>query len=146
MNGPTPSRFPILGSALVLFLGSTLLFNFVALAQPAVTGVSGESQVLTNGLQVQLLSQKTTADKLKAVLRGVVTCYLPDSDSLVLQDATRGVYVSQLSAAWNDAPRLGDSLEIEGVTDPGQFAPQLLATKVTRFGAGELPMPMQPTS
>src|SRR6185436_12677592 len=133
MKGPTPSRLPILGGSLLFFLGSTL-FNFVAPAQPTAIGGARESPVLTNGLQVQLLSQKTAATKLPAVLRGVVTCYLPDSDSLVIQDASRGVYVSQISQAWNEAPRLGDVLEIGGVTDPGQFAPQLLARKVSRMG------------
>ena len=101
--------------------------------------------VLTNGLQVQLLSREQAAKGLRAVLRGVVTCYLPDSDALVIQDATRGVYVSQLASAFHEAPRLGDLLEIEGVTDPGQFAPQLHARKVTRLGVGELPKPIQPT-
>jgi len=147
MKSPIVSPRPILGSILALVLGPALFFNFLALAQPGATRLSGDANapVLTNGLQVQLLSQKEAAAKLRAVLRGVVTCYLPDSDSLVLQDATRGVYVGQLSEAWNEALRLGDSLEIEGVTDPGQFAPQLLARKVTRLGPGELPIPIQPT-
>src|SRR6266436_4397874 len=147
MKRPTPRPSPILGSALALVMGLALFGNFLASAQPGTPAVSGDSNapVLTTGLQVQLLSQAAAAKKLPAVLRGVVTCYLPDSDSLVIQDATRGVYVSQISAALNEAPRLGDLFEIEGVTDPGQFAPQLLARKATRLGAGEMPVPAQPT-
>jgi signal transduction histidine kinase len=146
MKRPTPRPSPIPGSAFALVMGLALFGNFLASAQ-AGAPASGDSNapVLTTGLQVQLLSQEGAAKKFPAVLRGVVTCYLPDSDSLVIQDATRGVYVSQISAALNEAPRLGDLFEIEGVTDPGQFAPQLLARKAKRLGVGELPVPVQPT-
>jgi hypothetical protein len=131
MKRPTRRICPIPGSAFALRMGLVVFCILVASAQPGTPGVSADSnaQVLTTGLQVQLLSQAAAAKKLPAVLRGVVTCYLPDSDSLVIQDATRGVYVSQISAALKEEPRLGDLFEIEGVTDRGQFAPKFLPGK-----------------
>src|SRR5262249_33843126 len=120
MKCPTPSPSPTLGNVISLVLGLVFFSNFVASAQSGVTPASGVSNapVLTTGLQVHLLSQAAAAKKLPASLRGVVTCYLPDSDSLVIQDATRGVYVSQISVALKEVPHLGDLFEIEGVTDP----------------------------
>ena len=49
-------------------------------------------------------------------------------------------------AGWalGEPPQLGELVEIEGLTDPGEFAPQLHALRVTRLGIGELPQPARP--
>jgi hypothetical protein len=40
---------------------------------------------------------------------------------------------------------MGELVEVEGLTDPGDFAPQLHALKITRLGIAEFPPPVRPT-
>jgi signal transduction histidine kinase len=42
-------------------------------------------------------------------------------------------------------PQVGDRIEVEGVTTPAEFAPQVHAQRVTRLGPGELPPPLRPS-
>src|SRR6266704_5969128 len=104
-----------------------------------------ESPVLNTAEQVHLLSRQAAARGHLAVIRGVVTCSLPYSGAVVVQDATRGLYIDQLNAALGDLPSVGDLIEVEGVTDPGEFAPQVHARRLNRIGPGGLPQPVRPT-
>ncbi len=74
-----------------------------------------------------------------AKVRGVVT-----STSLywgfTLHDSTSGVFVQGA-----DSVRVGDFLEVEGVTDSGGFAPLIKLSRMKRLGAGRLPEPVHPT-
>jgi signal transduction histidine kinase len=101
--------------------------------------------VLKTAEQIHLLTREQASRGQRAVIRGVVTCSLPYSEAVVIQDATRGIYVDRLGLSLGEAPRIGELLEIEGVTDPGEFAPQLHALRMTRLGTGELPQPTRPT-
>jgi signal transduction histidine kinase len=93
---------------------------------------------------VHQLTRAEAAESRRAVIRGVVTCVWPDAGALVVQDATRGIYIDGVGFA-EPAPRVGHLVEIEGVTGPGEFAPQLHARRVTILGRGELPPPIQAT-
>jgi len=101
--------------------------------------------VLTTAEQVHQLTREAAARGQRAVIRGVVTCALPDSEAVVIQDTTRGIYVDQLGPSFDPPPQLGELLELEGITDPGEFAPQPRARSVNRLGAAELPQPIRPT-
>src|SRR5258706_9834632 len=101
--------------------------------------------VLNTAEQVHLLSRQAAARGDRAVIRGVVTCSLPSSGAIVVQDATRGIYIDQLNAALGDVPSVADLIEVEGVTDHGEFAPQVHARRLTRIGPCELPPPIRPT-
>jgi signal transduction histidine kinase len=101
--------------------------------------------ILTTAEQVHLLSRQAAARGDRAVIRGVVTCSLPSSGAIVVQDATRGIYIDQLNTTLGDIPAVADLIEVEGVTDPGAFAPQVHARRLTRIGPGELPPPVRPT-
>ena len=41
-------------------------------------------------------------------------------------------------------PQAGELVEIEGITDPGDFAPRVHAVRIARLGTGELPPPVHP--
>ena len=41
-------------------------------------------------------------------------------------------------------PQVGELVEVEGITDPGDFAPRVHAVRITRLGTGELPPPIRP--
>src|SRR5262245_31837004 len=101
--------------------------------------------LLTTAEQIHQLPRAEAARGHRAVIRGVVTCILPDSAAMVVQDSTRGLYVDWIIPELGEPPPAGELLEVEGITDPGEFAPQLHALKVTRLGPGELPQPVHPT-
>ena len=100
--------------------------------------------VLTNAVQVQGLTRADAGRGYRVVMRGVVTCSLPALEAVVMQDATRGIYINHLDPAAGGVPSVGELVEVEGVTDPGEFAPLIRAGRITRLGAGALPQPIQP--
>jgi signal transduction histidine kinase len=127
-----------------------LLASVLAYADGAVqtTGAAAEATSpadLTTAEQVHSLTREDAARGHRAVIRGVVTSSLPRSGAAVVQDQTRGIYIDRLNELPDATPPMGELVEIEGVTDPGEFAPQLHATRLTRLGPGQLPTPVQPT-
>ncbi|HEU0037637.1 MAG TPA: hypothetical protein VFR76_00020, partial [Verrucomicrobiae bacterium] len=101
--------------------------------------------VLKTAEQIHRLTREEAARAHRAVIRAVVTCSLPESESVVIQDSTRGIYVDRINSTLGEPPRVGELLEIEGVTDPGAFAPYIRAQRMTRLGVGTLPQPARPT-
>jgi signal transduction histidine kinase/CheY-like chemotaxis protein len=99
--------------------------------------------VLTAVEQIQSLSREDAERAYPAKIRGVVTCAWPDS--LILQDSTRGIFVPTPPSSSMEQVEPGDYLEVEGVTDPGGFAPMLVASRITRLGTALLPEPAHPT-
>lgn len=66
----------------------------------------------------------------------------PEGIAFVIQDATDGIYV-QGPADLVAGLKRGDLLEVQGVTDPGGFAPYVVAHTLRRIGSGEIPEPLQ---
>jgi len=97
--------------------------------------------LLTEIDQVRRLSVEEAARGYPVRLRGVITFLhvFPDGTSrLFAQDATAGIYVSADRvdpAAW----RAGSVMDIEGISDPGQFAPIISQARLTLLGEGPLP-------
>ena len=118
------------------------------MAQQSSTNDTNEESlrpILKTAEQIHALTRKEAAGGHRAIIRGVVTCSLPGSQAVVVQDSTRGIYVDQVGPSFGTPPQIGELLEVEGVTDPGEFAPQLHAGRITRLGMGELPTPVRPT-
>lgn len=101
---------------------------------------------LTTAEQILRLKPEEARRGYPVRLRGVVTCTWPVSfHNLVLQDATRGIFLAQPTAGLAGLPQIGEYWEAEGVTAAGYFAPMIVAKKLTRLGEGRLPVPIQPT-
>jgi signal transduction histidine kinase len=115
--------------------------------EPAIssTASSNALPVLRTAAQVHRLKREEAQRGYPVILRGTVTCVLPEHQAVTLQDGTRGIYVVDVSTNGAVEPRLGDLVEVEGVSDPSLFAPIINATRVTRLGPGQLPVPVQPT-
>ena len=111
---------------------------------PAAAATDRTEPALTSADQVHRLSRAEASRACRARIRGVVTCSWPDAGAVVVQDATRGIYIDELRSAPGAWPRVGDLLEVEGITAPGEFAPQVHARRITRLGQGELPPPIHP--
>jgi signal transduction histidine kinase len=101
------------------------------------------NKVLTSIEEIRDLSPATAGQRLPAKIRGVVIWNSPDA--LVLQDATAGIYVRYNATNWVLQPRVGESWQIEGKTDPGDFSPVLIGLKGTFMSDASLPEPIRPT-
>jgi len=101
---------------------------------------------LTTAEQVQGLRLEEAERKLPVKIRGIVTCaparYV---NGLTLQDGTRGIYISLAAIPYWIAPAAAEFWEVEGHTGPGDFAPVVIADKMTRVGNGQLPEPAHPS-
>lgn len=101
--------------------------------------------LLTTAAQVQQLTRDEARRNYPAKIRGVVTWVSDNRDCVVLQDATRGVFVGLRSAWIWETPKIGEILEIEGTCVAGEFSPIIILNKGERLGMGSLPPPMHPT-
>ncbi len=106
---------------------------------PATETNGSASAVLTTAEEVHRLSRAEAERSLPAKIRGVVTGVESRFHGIVVQDATRGLYVFT-----TNYPHLSDFIEAEGVTAPGYFAPSIEAKKIMRLGPGQLPEPIRP--
>src|SRR6185437_10170104 len=103
-------------------------------------------ETLTNASQIRNLTFAEASRPLPVRLRGVMVTEAgpPGNCAIVIADKTAGVYVLGPTNSFADVHR-GDFLEVEGVTDPGEFAPIVLAQKVQRLGTAPLPQPREVT-
>jgi signal transduction histidine kinase len=117
--------------------GADFATNQAALAGEALT-------TLTNAEQIHRLTRDEAATRKHVLIHGVVTCTLPQFGATVVQDGMTGIYVNNVNRSSNGLPHVGDLVEVEGATDPGEFAPRVQASRITRLGAGQLPAPVHP--
>ena len=104
------------------------------------------SPPITSVGQVQSLPIEDARRALPVRLRGVVTDAKNSTYDrwMSLQDDTRGIFVS-LTAVSNSLPAFGESWEVTGHSGAGDFAPVVIADKLTSLGEGRLPEPVRPT-
>jgi signal transduction histidine kinase len=112
--------------------------------QPSPPGITNGILVLTNAEQVHWLSRKDAAGGQHVTIRGVITCALPEFDAAVVQDSTGGIYFEGWNPEIGGPLPVGELVEVEGLTDPGEFAPRVRAIRITRLGTGDLPPPVRP--
>jgi len=112
--------------------------------QSASPGIALPSPVLTNAEQVHWLTRQEAAGGRPVLIRGVITCALPAFNAAVVQDGTAGIYIARWLPSLGAPPQVGELVEVEGVTDPGEFAPRVDAVQINRLGTGELPPPVRP--
>jgi signal transduction histidine kinase len=101
--------------------------------------------VITQMSAVKALPLTEAERQLPVSVRGVITAILPSFiGGVVVQDATKGIFVS--TGNLNPAPPLhrGDLCQVEGVTGPGMFAPIIVANRLTVLGQGQMPRPVHP--
>jgi signal transduction histidine kinase len=95
---------------------------------------------------VQSLPLAEASRALPVRVRGLVT----DSKSAIyerlmsIQDDTRGIFVVVISYT-NNLPNFGEYVEVQGHSGAGDFAPVIIADKITSLGTGRLPEPVLPT-
>ncbi len=108
---------------------------------------TGQSKLpISSVAQVQSLPVERARQALPVRIRGTVTGAIKTSQEhwMSFQDDTRGIFVT-LKDITNAAPASGELWEVEGHSGAGDFAPVVVADKVTRLGEGLLPLPVHPT-
>jgi signal transduction histidine kinase len=97
--------------------------------------------LLTNAGQVRETAPAETAKALPVLLSGVVIDKAdPGQQAVILVDGNTGIYVApKNNARMFESYRRGDFLQIHGVTDPGQFAPIVIADTVKKLGTARIP-------
>ena len=107
---------------------------------------SEPSLPITSVGQVQSLPIADARRALPVRIRGVVTeaRNFRTERWMSLQDDTRGIFVS-LTIVSNTFPAFGEYWEVQGHSGAGDFAPVVIADKMTLLGDGILPEPTRPT-
>lgn len=117
----------------------------VSLIEPAANP-DGAIGPITSVAQVQGLPIERARLGLPVRLRGTVTGATKTSHEhwMSFQDDTRGVFIS-LGTISNVSPAFGELWVVEGRSGAGNFAPVVVADKITKLGEGLLPTPVRPT-
>lgn len=115
----------------------------IACAPRLAAAPSAGGAVLTTAAQVRALSEAAARRALPATLEGVVMGGAdPAGIAFVIQDSTEGIYV-QGPPNLVVGLRRGDVVRIEGVTDPGGFAPYVVAHSIRKLGTAPIPPPLK---
>ena len=108
----------------------------------------GSAEPLTRIADIRMLPREQARKALPVRVRGVVT-WRSGRENLIVQDDSAGIWVSIIGARdrglWRDGyaeidkAREGTEVEIEGETDPGGYAPQIIPTALRVVGRKPLP-------
>lgn len=94
--------------------------------------------VLTNAAAVRALAPEQAARHWPVRLRGVVV--LSEGTDVTIADETGGIFISVEPPL--EAPlKMGDVIEVEGVSDPGKFAPCIRGINIAKLGRTNIPAP-----
>ncbi len=110
---------------------------------PAMTATASS---ITTAAEVKALPAEQAKQQRPVSVRGVVTALLPAFiQGAVVQDSTKGIYISLSDLKEPKPLQLGEYCQVDGVTGPGLFAPLVVAHRITHLGAGQLPEPLHAT-
>jgi signal transduction histidine kinase len=112
------------------------------LAQESTAAFS-TNDLLTTVAQVRQLKRDQAHLHIPVKITGVVIAASPIS--LVLQDASGGVYIHYKAIDASDQPAVGQLLEVKGRTGSGDFSPVIFADNVKFLGNAAMPEPIHPT-
>jgi len=110
----------------------TIWFGLFTPVRAADTG----GPILTTAAAVRALSAAEAEKHYAVKLRGVVTFYDDSLFSRFVQDETAGIYLQVTNSL---ALQPGKLVEVEGVTDAGEFAPVVLPASVNVVGDAAVP-------
>lgn len=132
----------------IMFLACSAGFDCRAADANTNAAVSTQSTnplpTLTSAEQIRRLSQQEAATGRRVLIRGVVTCTLPQFGAAVVQDGRTGIYINNVNPSSGELPQVGELVQVEGTTDQGEFAPRVQANRIKHLGTGEMPTPVHP--
>ncbi len=99
--------------------------------------------VLTTVERVRELSAAQAILRYPIQLRGVVTYYNSQWRHFFFQDSTAGIFVD--SAGQPNDLQVGQEIQVNGITGPGDYAPIIVQPRIQSLGKGHLPQPYRPS-
>ncbi len=117
----------------------TRILVFLVLLCSTAMGQNNVTDELTTAEEVRQLTQTQAALHYPVRLRGVVTFCDPKNYYYFVQDQSAGIYFRLDPSAGGPPLAAGQSIEIQGEADPGEFAPVVMARSVQIFGSGTFP-------
>src|SRR5215469_5302607 len=120
-------------------LRSLRIIGFITLLGAAARGQNSITNELSTAEQVRQLTSAQAALHYPVRLRGVVTFCDANNYYYFVQDQSAGIYFRLDSSAGGPPLGAGQSIEIQGEADPGEFAPVVMARNVQIFGSGTFP-------
>jgi signal transduction histidine kinase len=102
--------------------------------------------LLTNASQIRNLTFAEASRPLRVELRGVVVTEAGPAGNLavVISDGTAGIYLLGTTNSFAGVHR-GDLLAVDGVSDPGEFAPIVRVGSFHKLGTAPIPAPQKVT-
>jgi PAS domain S-box-containing protein len=95
--------------------------------------------VITTAVQIRKMTVQEAQKGHVVRLRGVVTYYDPDEPDLFVQDSTSGIWVNLEKTKPNVPLKAGDLVEVDGITEGPDFAPQIGNPRFKVIGSAPLP-------
>jgi signal transduction histidine kinase len=100
---------------------------------------SPPDEVLTNANQVLSLPVELASNNFKVIVTGVVTAAEPNwNGKFFVQDSSGGIFADNGNAP---QPKVGDFVEVTGISHPGAFAPIIGKPQWRKLGTAPLPPP-----
>ena len=123
---------------LMLFL-LPAIFHLAA-AKPGLADEPSPSDFYRTAASILALPPEKTISQHPALVHGVVTQSI--DQGLVIQDSTAGIWIY-----WDRFADFtpGDDVEVDGVVEPGLYAPVVRAFSIHKLGRAPLPAPKEVT-
>jgi PAS domain S-box-containing protein len=121
------------------FCSSPLWYLLALLAVSGLSAVAQEGRELRTAEEVRRLTAEQAAQRLPVRLRGVVTFFDERLFSRFVQDNTAGIYLFLSTNTPSFSLSVGQLVEIEGVTSPGEYAPIIVPEHVRVLAVTNLP-------
>jgi PAS domain S-box-containing protein len=141
--GDLCGRKPIRTFILCLLVG--ILVAPVQLQSGNKVAPRSSPPLITTAMQIRTMTPEEAKKSYEVRLRGVITYYDPEEPDLFVQDSTSGIWVNLEIVKPNVPLNAGDLVEVEGVTEAPDFAPQVGSPRFKILGHVPLP-PAKPVS
>lgn len=105
----------------------------------AFARVAEQQKTLTSCASIHSLGRSEAQRGYLVRLKAVVTYFEPYTPDLFVQDSSGGIWIQ--GTAGTVEPRVGDSVEITGITTQTDFAPDVSKPKIRIIGRSPLPRP-----
>ena len=115
-----------------------LVLGLLVSSMGLAAGQNPSAEELVTAAQVRSLTPQQAAKGLPVRLKGVITYCDQSLNSRFVQDDTAGIYFFDMRS---NMPALtaGQTVEIEGITSPGAYAPVIVPRSIKVVGEGKLP-------
>lgn len=134
MPNPSFSRGRLQPAGMVVILAGCLVHALVLNAEDL-----GSTNEIYKAEAIRELTVTQAGRHYPVQLRGVVTFFSTNLFMRFIQDDTAGIYFFPYSATNEPDLAAGQLVELEGATDPGEFAPVVHPSRITVLGAGAFP-------